>query len=233
MHSEDLGRAGRFAVARRGGALLDDHAHLLGDRPVVRQLEEQSVDVRVVQVGGARAEQRDHAAGDRGGHIGIAVAITAHPAGDLHGRGVVRQRREAVLHQHPVDAAVVLGEGAPQSLFDHRHPIASLALRRRLRAADARGAPRGAQLALDELRQPRELSRRPLGGEEVVLLEQLDDALVLEENRTPLRLGGVGGEDEVDLLRDERVADGLRRDARVGHLVVARLEGGERRALVC
>ena len=65
-----------------------------------------------------------------------------------------------------------------------------------------------------------------------MLLEELDDPLLLEEDGAALRLGRVRRQDDVDLLRGERRADILRRDARLDDLIEGRLEGWERRSLV-
>ena len=63
------------------------------------------------------------------------------------------------------------------------------------------------------------LSRRAGGREAVVLLEELDHPLLLAQDRLPLRLRRVRGQDEVDLLRRQRAAHRLRRDARRDELV--------------
>ena len=215
-----------------GDRLGDERRHLVGDGPRVRQLVEEGVDLAVVELGGARAQERDDAARRVRGDVRVAVAVAAHPRRDGDGGGVGGERLHPVALQEAVDPAVVLGHRAPQRLLDDRHPVARLALRRRLRPPHRRRPPRRRQLAPDQPDAVLELARRAGGREAVVLLEELDHPLLLAQDRLPLRLRRVRGEDEVDLLRRQRAAHRLRRDARRDELVEGRLEGGQRRALV-
>ena len=129
-----------------------------------------------MQLTHARAKQRDDPPRDARGHIGVAVAVAAHPARDLNRRRVGRERCEAVILEEAVETAVVRGHGIPERLFDDGHAVARLALGCRFRAAHRGRAPRREQLALDRPRDLLELARGAGGGKVLMLLEKLDDA---------------------------------------------------------
>ena len=97
---------------------------------------------------------------------------------------MLAQSRERTIHP-----AVVVGDGVPTRLLNHHHAITRFPLGRRLRAAHVGGAPRGKLLGTDLRFEVGNLARRE-HLVLVVLAQQLDDPLVLLDDRAALRLSG-------------------------------------------
>eukprot|EP00965_Chrysotila_dentata_P246794 6207378-Pleurochrysis_carterae.AAC.3 len=176
------------------------------------------VDFLLIELRGAAPHKRHHLHGDLGGDVGVSVAVAAHPRGDLDDGGVVRHGRLADAREGAVEPAVVQRHGVPERLLHHEHAVARLALGRRLRAAHRRRAPARELLLADQALDVGDLTYKPQTagrGEGLVspLTEILHDALVLAHDGAALRLGRVGGEHELDLLRGNGLADGLARHA--------------------
>ena len=191
----------------------------------MRELEEQLLDILGEQLGCTRAHQGDDLARDDRGHVGVSVAVAPHPGRDADQARVSWDRRQPETCEGAIQPAVVLGHSLPARVFDDHHTVARLALRGRLGATDIRGTPRGELLRADLVLDVRDLARRERRAL-LILAEQLDDPLLLLEDRAPLRLGGMCREHELHILLEDGVADLGWRDPLGKQPVEAPLERG-------
>ncbi|MNJ38853.1 hypothetical protein D3C77_337100 [compost metagenome] len=160
------------------------------------QLGGQGIDIAQKQVSGHPARQQQHFAGDRGGDIGVAIAITAHPRGKTDGRGLQRQVQAGSLMQGLVDFAQMMGNGVPERMLDHRKAPLGLIHRRWPGAADLLGVPGFGDQPLQTF-----ADLLAFGGNQVAMIlggQLCGDRIVLLDQRTACHFGGVGGQHQLD-----------------------------------
>ena len=166
------------------------------------------------------AEPVERLAGDVGGHVGIAVAVSPHPRPEgEEGRHVVELPR------------IPFGEAAAERFVDPRHrlpqprherqPAFDLVEDTRPRRPEKGGLPEDRQLAADIGLDPGAFAGEEIGP--IKLLESVAHPPQLRADRAPFRLAGVGGEDELHREPLERGGD-------VGGAEAERLQLADRRS---
>ena len=132
--------------------------------------------------------------GELGGDVGVAVAVTAHPATQHQRPGPVGQRQPDA-GELLVEDRQHLGHRVAPELLEVVGRRAGLVEHRRALRADLVGLPH-------EVDEPVQLRLLDLVGE--VLGEDVRDPAQLAEHRLPLRLGRVRGEHRLELEAGER-----------------------------
>ena len=173
------------------------------------QLFNQMHEVGEIEIGGLPAAQQHDLGGHRGGHVGIAVAVTAHPGDEGDRRRVQRQARAATVEQSLVQAPHELRHRPPQGILHHGEAPLGLVHRGGPLAAKIIAEPDlGDQFPQAQV-QPRALA---LGQARQFQLRQAATYLrMLVDQGATGDLGGMGGEHQFDAQRPHGVNDLLRR----------------------
>ena len=165
------------------------------------------------------AEPVERLAGDVGGHVGIAVAVSPHPRPEgEEGRHVVELPR-IPFGEAAAERFVDPGHCLPEPRHE-RQPALDLVEDTRPRRPQKGGLPEDRQLAADIGLDPGAFAGEEIGP--VELLEGVAHPPQLRADRAPLRLAGVGGEDELHREPLERGGD-------VGGAEAERLQLADRR----
>ncbi|MNM11611.1 hypothetical protein D3C81_217730 [compost metagenome] len=171
------------------------------------QLGRQRIDVAQEQVGSHPARQQQDFAGDRCGHVGVAITVTAHPRGEADRRSLQRQAQAGSLQQGLVDLAQVAGDGVPQRMLDHREAPLGFVHRRRSGTADFFGVPGLGDQPAQALAHLLAFGR---GQVAVVLGCQLaGDGVVLLDQGAAGHLGGVRSEHQLDVELGQLPGQGI------------------------
>mmetsp|Transcript_85645 Transcript_85645/g.105126 ORF Transcript_85645/g.105126 Transcript_85645/m.105126 type:complete len:329 (+) Transcript_85645:1125-2111(+) len=234
VHAAARVRAADLGPRRRGrphaAHLLHLLSHLVVHLALHTEFIEQLVDLTVVELHDAPAQQGDHLLGDLPGDVGIAIAVAAHPAAHFQQGGIEGQLCGTDAPQATVQAPVVLRHGLPDRLLNDQHAIASLTFRCGPRAAHGVGSPAAPLNGLDLVIQSCELPRRQLILA-IVHLHLLQHLLVLLQGGSSLRFGGMRREDQFDLLVDHGLANGIRPNALLDQLLKSSNEAHHGRVL--
>ena len=171
------------------------------------QLGSQRIDVAQEQVGSHPARQQQDFAGDRCGHVGVAITVTAHPRGEADRRRFQRQAQAGSLQQGLVDLAQVAGDGVPQRMLDYRKAPLGFVHRRRSGAADFFGVPGLGDQPAQALAHLLAFAR---GQVAVVLGSQLaGDGIVLLDQGAAGHFGGVRSEHQLDVELGQLPGQGI------------------------
>ncbi|MNI34428.1 hypothetical protein D3C73_884190 [compost metagenome] len=127
------GPIGFGAVARLGFQFVAGLLH--------RQFGGKVIDIAQVQIGRHPARQQQHFTGYRCRHVGIAIAVAAHPRSKADRRGLQRQTQAGGGVQGLISLAQIIGNRLPQRMLDHRETPFGFIDRGRTRAADFFGVP--------------------------------------------------------------------------------------------
>ncbi len=165
------------------------------------------LDVLVEQAHRHPAAQLQHFGGHLGGDEGVAVAVTAHPGGELDRRGVQRQPHTQMVLQALVQIAHEFGDGRPQAVFHHGEAPLGFVHRGRALFADLVGVPGLVDQLLDAT-----LDLVPLAGQQIGEFQGLEAVVelhVLVDQGTTGHLGGVSGQHQIDVQLAHGLDDGL------------------------
>ena len=173
------------------------------------ELGSELLDVFVEQAHRHPAAQLQHFGSHLGGDEGVAIAVTAHPGGELDRRGIQRQPHTQMVLQTLVQIAHEFWDGRPQAVLHHGEAPLGLVDRGRALFADLVGMPRLIDQLLDAIEDLVPLAWQQVG--ELQRLEAVVELYVLVDQGAAGHLGGVSGQHQIDIQLAHGLNDGLLR----------------------
>ncbi len=180
------------------------------------------LDVLVEQAHRHPAAQLQHFGGHLSGDEGVAVAVTAHPGGELDRRGIQRQPHTQMVLQALVQIAHEFGNGRPQAVFYHGKAPLGFVHRRRTLLADLVGVPGLIDQLFDAIEDLVSLAWQQV--RELQRLQAVVELHMLVDQGATGYLGGVRSQHQIDIQLAHRLDDGLLRQVGGFQLVEHQLQ---------